>query len=445
MPTSLRPLLSPDSARSGLSLGAIEGIVDPADAALFQAYVNMVVTAPGAALLAWGDEAICLAYNRSYRTLASFRTSVLGKPLLRAQAEFERGWRARLEQALGGQSVMIPTAEIPVSPGEARMGWLLPVLDPACVVKGVLILFVEVTPVVDQLRRVMSSAAGDFRDALVGVRVVTERLARAPKLNVERLGADLGRVLELTSTMERTAEDLNTFSRFAGGAGLQVTLRPGDLGTLVRAASDELLATMEPVASSRPGSGGASSVYESIPPSAGKPPSSSEGSGASSGPRPVSSASIPVGTGSISVRPSASANPIRLTVAEVRGSWDHDAIRRIVINLVGVARKYGLEGGEVRVDVSATLEGGMLAVRGDGKGFRDEELAQLLDPIARQPASADRRRSTANLGLFIARELVQAHGGRLTVERAGASGFVIRAALPLGPSSPAPGASSRRP
>ncbi len=438
MSTTHRSASPPDPSRAGLSLGDTAGAVRDEDQALFQAYVNMVVTAPGAAMLVWGEEALCLAYNRAYRNLVGLRTSALGKPLLRVQVELDRSFRGRLDAAMSGQTVALAPGEIPVAPGASRLGWLLPVSDPAQRVKGVLILIIEVTPVVDQVRRVMSALAGDLRDALVGVRVVAERLGRAPKLTFERLGADLGRVLELTAGMDRMAEDLATFSRFAGGSGLQVTLRPQDLGALVRVACEDLNAAAEPVPSTRPSSSSPTGG-EMGPPSAGKPASSPEGSGAASGPRPVTGSMAPL---SASIPPSRPGpGVIRVSVSEVRGAWDADAIRRIVVNLVSVARRHGGDAAEVRVDLSATLEGAALSVRGESKGGRDDELALLLEMGG--PA-ADRRRTTANLGFSIARELVLAHGGRLGAERAGAQGFVFRAVFPLTSGAPSPTIPPRR-
>lgn len=419
MPPSPRAVSPPDSHRAGLSVGDATGIVAAADEALFRAYVTMVQTAPGPAMLVWGDELVCLAYNRAYRALAGFRVSALGKPLLRMQPELERTFRQRFEQAKSGQTVPLSASDLQAAAGAATMGWLLPVMDGAQAVKGGLLLFIDVTPVIDRVRRVMSAVAGDLRDALVGVRVVTERLARAPKLSVERLGTDLGRVLELTSGMDRMAEDLSTFSRFAGGAGLQVTLRPHDLGVLVRAACEDLAATTEPRAGllgSEPG-----------PPSTSRPPSSPEGSGAASGPRPTASATTQHPASLPPSKPPSGG--LRWSVVELRGAWDADAIRRIVVNLVSVARRYAGEASELRVDLSASLEGGVLSVRGESRGGRDDELAQLLDAAGSGP-NADRRRSTANLGFFIARELVVAHAGRLSAERAGTNGFVFRAILP---------------
>jgi signal transduction histidine kinase len=433
-PRSLPP---PDTSRAGLALGDTAGVVRDGDQALFQAYVNMVVTAPGPAMLVWGDEAICLAYNRAYRTLAGFRGSALNKPLIRAQPEQERAWRVRLDLAMSGQSAALSPAEIPAAPGAARMGWLLPVSDPAQVTRGVLILVVEVTPVVDQLRRMMSAVAGDLRDALVGVRVVSERLARAPKLTLERLGADLGRVLELTGTMDRMAEDLGTFSRFAGGAGLQVTLRAQDLGAIVRAACEELIAAAEPPFSARAGSSGPSG-QEATPSSAGKPAPSPEGSAVS---RPITGSMAPLSAPAPSSRPSSGG--LRVSVVELRGTWDAEAIRRVVVNLVTVARRYGGDAAEIRVDLAAGLEGALLSVRGESKGGRDEELAQLLESSS-PAAAAERRRPTANLGFFIARELVLAHGGRLGAERAGAGGFIFRAVLPVSGSGSSPSIPARR-
>lgn len=400
---------SPESNRNGASLVDYEQILPKEDRAEVAIHIQTLLAAPGPALLVWGPDAIILGYNRAYRGFAAYRTSALERPLFKAQPELERTWRARLDQALGGTgAVLDPSDCVPASgheaarsgsggaapasaplkaassAGDVRSGWILPVGLQGGRAKGALILLMDVTLVVEPLRRAVALVAVELRESLIGVRVISERIARAPKINPERFLGDVGRIREMTGGMERTADDMTTFSRFAGGPGVQVSPRPGDLGALVRAACDELAA-------------------------------------AQAEPRPAASTSTSTSTW------------LRVNVVSVMGAWDPDAIHRVVINLVTAARRCAVEGSEVAVELISGREGAALMIRAEGKAPREDELDAVFEPWKRAAPPSDRR-AGSGLGLFVARELILAHGGRLSWEQGSPTTFVLRVLLP--PASP---------
>jgi len=456
---------TPDSNRASAGLADYERLLPESDHEEVAAQVRLVFAAPGPALLVWGEGAIILAYNRAYRAFAAYRVSALERSLFKAQPELERAWRPRLEQALGGAAAILDSSDcVPDAPdeplvrsmggpsssssakaagvGDVRSGWILPIGPSPSLVKGALILLMDVTPVVDPLRRAMALVAVELRESLIGVRVLSERLTRASKISPERFMGDVGRILEMTTGMERTADDMTTFARFGGGTGVQVNPRPGDLGALVRAACDELIAQSE-LASPRPIPTGAPSIFPMPEGSArsrlaadldSAPPSRSsaylDGGGRGSGsifPPPSSGLGAPV-------TPRTPSMWLHVNVVNILGSWDPDAIHRIVVNLVAAARRYGTEGAEVSVEVMSGREGAVLVVRGEGRPPREDDLEALYEPWKRAIPPGDRRRLGSGLGLFIARELIVAHGGRLSWESAGPTTFALRAVLP--PASP---------
>ncbi|GJM23459.1 MAG: hypothetical protein DHS20C15_33740 [Planctomycetota bacterium] len=99
---------------------------------------------------------------------------------------------------------------------------------------------------------------------------------------------------------------------------------------------------------------------------------------------------------------------------------DEQALLRILDNLVSNAVKYGGEGGVVEVGVSS--QGGRveLSVRDHGVGLPEGEAAALTEPFVRGGDEQVRTRPGVGLGLFIVRELVAAHGGRLRLRSASA-------------------------
>ena len=460
---------SPDSNRSSASLADYEHFLPKDDHDEVAVHIRLLLAAPGPALLVWGPEAIVLGYNRAYRTFAAYRVSALERPLFKAQPEIERAWRSRLDQALGGvAAVLEPPDCVPVSTsdpplrsmavappgakasaGDVRSGWILPVGVSPGVAKGALILLMDVTPVIEPLRRALGLVAVELRESLVGIRVISERITRASKINPERFLGDIGRVLEMTADMARTADDMTTFARFAGGTGVQVNPRPGDLGALVRAACDELVLQFEQT-TQRPGSAGMPPLHGANESSArwrfapdldpGTQSRSSvlpDGGGRGfGGPTLPSSSSSP---GPLAPKTSSS-SWLRVNVVSVLGAWDPDAIQRIVVNLVTAARRCSaVEGGEVSVDVMSGREGAALVVRAEGKAPREDEIEAFFEPWKRAAPPGDRRRLGSGLGLFISRELVLAHGGRLSWEQAGPTTFALRVMLsPASPPTPRP-------
>src|SRR5262249_18830326 len=154
------------------------------DRPIAEAQVGFVANAPGAALLVWGPEAICLAYNRGYRTIAGLRVNALGKPLFRAQPELERPWRVKVEMALAGASTLIDGSVL-VNGREGitseQMGWLMPVVGVDGAPRGALVIFMDAGVVVEPMRRMLAAVAHDLREPVIGIQVVAERLARLPK------------------------------------------------------------------------------------------------------------------------------------------------------------------------------------------------------------------------------------------------------------------------
>lgn len=113
------------------------------------------------------------------------------------------------------------------------------------------------------------------------------------------------------------------------------------------------------------------------------------------------------------------------TQAHVEGAWDADRLRQVLTNLVGNAVTHGA-GTPVRVIVQRTNDEASITVHNGGPRIAPEELPHLFDPFRKGAAS----RRGLGLGLFIAREIVRAHGGEIAVtSRDDGTSFVVR--LPL--------------
>lgn len=107
-------------------------------------------------------------------------------------------------------------------------------------------------------------------------------------------------------------------------------------------------------------------------------------------------------------------------------------IGRVVENLVANAVKYSPAGGEVLVSVGTDEESAFIAVRDEGVGIAPEDVPRLFDRFSQIDMSSTREFGGMGLGLFVADEIVRAHGGSITVEGNLRKGSTFIVQLPLG-------------
>jgi signal transduction histidine kinase len=113
---------------------------------------------------------------------------------------------------------------------------------------------------------------------------------------------------------------------------------------------------------------------------------------------------------------------------------DPDALEKVVVNLLGNALKFTESGGSIEVDATPLADGGVrLTVADTGCGVPPEELERIFDRFAQVDASSTRRYEGTGIGLSLARELVELHGGRIWAESDGPGlGTRLRFELPAG-------------
>ena len=99
-------------------------------------------------------------------------------------------------------------------------------------------------------------------------------------------------------------------------------------------------------------------------------------------------------------------------------------LERAVLNILDNAVKWSPP--DATVDVA--LRGAEISVTDTGPGISEQDLPHVFDRFWRAPSS----RSTpgSGLGLAIVRQIVDAHGGRVTIERGATAGTCVRLTLP---------------
>jgi two-component system OmpR family sensor kinase len=114
---------------------------------------------------------------------------------------------------------------------------------------------------------------------------------------------------------------------------------------------------------------------------------------------------------------------------------DPDHLRGAVANVIRNALLYSPPNTEVTVGVEAENGKALMKVRDRGPGVPAGERDSIFDPFMRGSA-AHLARSGSGLGLFIARRVLEAHGGAVWLTSKG-SGAVFTLAVPLTEGRPA--------
>ncbi len=117
--------------------------------------------------------------------------------------------------------------------------------------------------------------------------------------------------------------------------------------------------------------------------------------------------------------------------ASVRG--EAAALRRALVNLVENAIKYTPRGGKIELSLGVGPESAVIEVSDTGIGIEPADAERIFDPFVRLDAARSRDTGGAGLGLAIARSIVVAHGGTLSVESRPGSGSRFTIRLPLAP------------
>ena len=116
---------------------------------------------------------------------------------------------------------------------------------------------------------------------------------------------------------------------------------------------------------------------------------------------------------------------------DLTGNWDAARIRQVVSNLLGNAIQHGLPDGPIELSAASEESTVVLSVHNEGMPIPLEALPTLFDPLVRHAtfeSASQRAPGSIGLGLYIVREIVNAHGGTIEVASTAQQGttFIVR-------------------
>jgi signal transduction histidine kinase len=117
--------------------------------------------------------------------------------------------------------------------------------------------------------------------------------------------------------------------------------------------------------------------------------------------------------------------------AALHGAWDATRISQMLSNLISNAIQHGDQTTPVTVEVRSESQEIVLKVHNDGPPIPQSELPTIFDPFSRgakQDTAAVNESRHLGIGLFVARQIVEAHSGKISVTSTvqGGTTFVVR-------------------
>ncbi len=110
---------------------------------------------------------------------------------------------------------------------------------------------------------------------------------------------------------------------------------------------------------------------------------------------------------------------------------DTDKLTQVIDNIISNALKYSPDGGNIRFGVTVQENLLKIMVSDDGMGIPKENVGRIFDRFYRVDRARSRAMGGTGLGLAIAKEMIEAHGGRIWAESEEGVGTTIFFTLPF--------------
>lgn len=116
---------------------------------------------------------------------------------------------------------------------------------------------------------------------------------------------------------------------------------------------------------------------------------------------------------------------------DTRGVWDAGRLAQLLQNLIGNALQHGSNKRDVTITLTGEPDSVRLTVHNGGSPISEDAISTIFDPLVRSANEELGQPSTSlGLGLFIVKEVVNAHGGTIEVSSNETDGTLFTVVLP---------------
>jgi two-component system sensor histidine kinase VicK len=109
---------------------------------------------------------------------------------------------------------------------------------------------------------------------------------------------------------------------------------------------------------------------------------------------------------------------------------DEDKLTQVLDNIISNALKYSPEGGKVTFKMEEKSDQIVISVSDQGVGIPKKNIEKIFERFYRVDKARSRKLGGTGLGLAIAKEMVEAHGGKIWAESIEGYGTTIFFSLP---------------
>ena len=131
------------------------------------------------------------------------------------------------------------------------------------------------------------------------------------------------------------------------------------------------------------------------------------------------------------------ASPEHIILLETNGAfdghWDEDRIAQVISNLLGNAVQHGIPDSPIEVKLSSSDKKVIIRITNKGDPIPKSKIKHIFEPLVRHEKNEHvdySQKTSLGLGLYIAKEIVVAHNGTVSVTSSKADGTTFEITLP---------------
>ena len=105
---------------------------------------------------------------------------------------------------------------------------------------------------------------------------------------------------------------------------------------------------------------------------------------------------------------------INCTNCDIKIYADRSELRRVICNLCGNAINYTPEGGKVTITIKKETQDLIFSVSDTGCGIPQEDIPNMFQRFSQ--GTSKKRSAGTGLGLYLSRQIIESHGGKIWLE-----------------------------